>query len=74
MGEMMATTLELVDFDTEEPEGSSATLDDNGRITYEGDGVRDILESPLRTLPKERVFRDYAGWSNGYVVLKERKA
>lgn len=70
----MATTLELFDItgDTPEPTGSTATLADDGTVTYEGRGVQNIIARWLRVDKPEKVFSDFNKWSNGYQTLKRR--
>lgn len=67
-------TLELIDVSAEEPvpTGDTATLDSNGKITYKGNGVKAILAPWVKEHAPEEVFRQMAGWSNGYVSLRER--
>jgi hypothetical protein len=72
----MAQTLELVDLTGEQPEptGATATLDDTGRVTYEGDGVKAIIGKFLVGHSPTDVFEKMADWSNGYVMLRTREA
>jgi hypothetical protein len=69
----MAKTLVLVDETADPPEetGDSATLDDNGVVTYKGDGVKAIIAKWLRDQSPEEAFEDLTGWSNGYSSLRE---
>jgi hypothetical protein len=70
----MARVLELID-DTGErsvPLGDTATLE-NGRVTYEGNGVRQIISKWLVDHTAEEVFNNADGWSNGYASLRERE-
>lgn len=71
----MARVLELVDM-TEDPSvvmGDTATLEDTGKVTYQGDGVREIIAKFLVDNSGEDVFNKMADWSNGYVQLRERE-
>lgn len=70
----MATTLELFDItgDKPEPTGSTATLGDDGKVTYEGRGVENIIERWLDVNGPEKVFSDFTNWSNAYQTLKRR--
>lgn len=69
----MAITLEMIDVsgDVDEPTGQTATLEDDGTITYKGDGVKDLMAVPLRTMKPGKVFDRMNGWSNGYVALRK---
>lgn len=70
----MARTLELFDESGDESiaTGDTATLTDNGLLSYQGDGVKQILSVWLKGESPEDVFDNMRGWSNGYVSLKER--
>lgn len=67
--------LELVDISGKEPVvvGDTATLDQNGNITYKGPKVRDIISRFLAEHEPQEVFDKMANWSNGYVQLQERE-
>jgi hypothetical protein len=71
----MAQTLVLLDVTARLPKetGDSATLSDDGKVTYEGKGVENIIGRWLKVDPAEKVFNDFNGWSNGYASLKRRK-
>lgn len=65
--------LELWDMSGDEDEyaGASATLRDDGQITYTGRGLQAILSPYLDVDRKmDQVFNDLDGWSNGYIFLK----
>lgn len=70
----MARVLELVDVsgDKEVPTGDTATLDQNGKVTYKGAGVRDIVARFLVDHDSGEVFDKMTGWSNGYIALRNR--
>jgi hypothetical protein len=68
-------TLELFD-ETVSPAkatGHTATLRDDGQVTFAGNGVRSIISKWLVDHPAEEVFNKMAGWSNGYATLQERE-
>jgi len=67
--------LELVDITGDEPvvQDDTATLDQNGKITYKGGRVRDIISRFLNEHAPSEVFDKMANWSNGYVQLQERE-
>jgi hypothetical protein len=71
----MSRTLELVDVSGAKPEktGDTATLGNDGKVTYEGDGVRAIMSIWLAKRSPAEAFDLMNGWSNGYVSLQERK-
>lgn len=71
----MARTLELIDETTTPPQstGHTATLRDDGQVTYTGKGVQSIISKWLVDHPAEEVFNKMAGWSNGYATLQERE-
>lgn len=71
----MARVLELIDETGEEPEatGDTATLDQDGNVTYKGTGVQAIIQKWLAEDSASGVFDNMAGWSNGYMSLKERQ-
>lgn len=70
----MARTLELFDETGDSPvaTGDTATLTDNGLLSYQGEGVKQILSTWLKDEDPKDVFDNMRGWSNGYVSLKER--
>ncbi len=70
----MARVLELIDETVGDgvPTGDTATLRDDGRVTFDGNGVRSIISKWLVDHPPEEVFNEMAGWSNGYASLRER--
>jgi len=70
----MARVLELVDDTGAEsvPTRDTATLD-NGKVSYQGDGVKRIISKWLADHPAEEVFDKMDGWSNGYASLRERE-
>lgn len=70
----MAVTLELVDQTGIEPRatGDTATLSDEGKVTYSGSGVRHVLSVYLAAKSPEEVFRNMTNWSNGYVSLRKK--
>lgn len=72
----MAQTLELVDLTGEdaEPTGATATLDDAGHVTYQGDGVKAIIGKFLAGHSASDVFEKMSDWSNGYVMLRMKEA
>lgn len=71
----MARTLEVVDVtgSKDMPTGDTATLEDDGKVTFNGDQARAIMGRWLATHPAKEVFDKMAGWSNGYVSLMERE-
>lgn len=72
----MARMLVLMDENgpTSEPTGDSATLSDDGRhVSFQGDGVKDIISRWLVGHSPQEVFDKMAGWSNGYVSLQEKE-
>lgn len=71
----MARVLELVDISGDEPVtvDDTATLDQNGKVTYKGTRVRNIISTFLVDNDPEDVFDRMANWSNGYVQLQERE-
>lgn len=71
----MAVTLLLLDETSGKPvpTGDTATLSDDGSVTYRGDGVRNIIGKWLKEQPAAVVFENMAGWSNGYATLQERE-
>lgn len=71
----MARVLELIDETGDEPRptGDTATLDQNGNVTYKGEGVQGIIGKWLLGDSASNVFDNMAGWSNGYVSLKEKQ-
>lgn len=66
--------LEQVDVtvDPERGTGETATLHPDNRISYRGNGVRNILGPYLREGDPREVFRSMIDWSNGYVALRRR--
>jgi len=71
----VARTLVLMDEsgDASKSTGDSATLSDNGLVSYQGTGVRAIIGKWLAVDSPQNVFDNMRGWSNGYVSLQERK-
>lgn len=71
----MARVLELFDEtqDPAVPTGDTATLASTGKVTYQGKGVRNIIQKWLAVHPPNVVFRNVDGWSNGYVSLREKE-
>jgi hypothetical protein len=71
----MTRVLELLDETGEDPvpTGDTATIDPTGRVTYKGDGVRNIISKWLSSRSPDEVFDNMRGWSNGYVSLQERE-
>jgi hypothetical protein len=71
----MARVLEVVDVsgDKDVPSGDTATLEDDGSVTYKGTRARAIMSKWLVKHPASEVFDKMAGWSNGYVALMERE-
>jgi hypothetical protein len=71
----LARTLILVDEtgDTPRPTSDSATLANDGSVSYQGNGVRNIISKWLAENPADVVFKNAAGWSNGYATLQERE-
>lgn len=67
--------LELVDISGDEPVvlDDTATLDQNGKLTFNGGRVRDIIGRFLVNHEPEEVFDKMVNWSNGYVQLQERE-
>lgn len=67
-------TLDLIDITggKDQPTGDSATLD-GARVTYQGNGVKNILVTRLKEESPEDVFKNMNGWSNAYVMLRERR-
>jgi hypothetical protein len=70
----VARVLELIDDTGSEsvPSGDTATLDE-GKVTYQGNGVRAIIAKWLVDHPAEEVFNNADGWSNGWASLRERE-
>jgi hypothetical protein len=70
----MARVLELVDEsgDKPRPTGDEASLDQNGKVSYKGNGVRVIIGQYLVNHSADEVFDKMAGWSNGYSTLREK--
>lgn len=70
----MARVLELIDVtgDKDVPTGDTATLDQNGQVTYKGTGVKSVIEKWLVDNEPSDVFDKMTNWSNGYITLKER--
>jgi hypothetical protein len=66
--------LELIDISGEEPVvlEDSATLDQNGKVTYKGTRVKNIIGKFFDGHRPDEVFDKMADWSNGYVQLQER--
>lgn len=71
----MARVLELLDEtgSTSKPTGDTATLEDDGKVIYKGDGVKIVMSRWLINHSASDVFDKLAGWSNGYVTLQERR-
>lgn len=71
----MARVLDLMDETVSPPKatGHTATLRDDGQISFVGNGVRSIISKWLVDHPAEEVFNKMAGWSNGYATLQERE-
>lgn len=72
----MARTLEVMDISDDgstQPSGDTATLEDDGKVTYKGPRARAIISKWLVKHQPAEVFNDMAGWSNGYVALMERQ-
>lgn len=70
----LARTLELIDVSGDRPvaTGDTATLSDEGSLSFQGDGVKQILAPWVRDNSPEDLFNNFRGWSNGYVSLRER--
>lgn len=71
----MARVLELIDLGEDEDVtvGDTATLDQNGKVTYKGTGVQNIIAKFLVNHDGDEVFDKMNGWSNGYIALRERE-
>jgi hypothetical protein len=67
--------LELVDIAGDEPvvRNDTATLDQNGKVTFNGGTVRNIISRFLNGHEPSEVFDKMANWSNGYIQLQERE-
>lgn len=65
-------TLELINTVTTKPLGSTMTLED-GKLTFEGDGVKEIAAVFMDRFPPETVFKNLTNWSNGYLWLRPKK-
>lgn len=67
--------LELVDITGDEPvaQDDTATLDQSGKVTFNGGMVRNIISPFLNGHEPTEVFDRMANWSNGYVQLQERE-
>jgi len=71
----MTRVLELHDetVDSSTPTGQTATLNDDGTVTFDGDQIQAIMTQGLARYKPEKVFDNMAGWSNGYSAsIKER--
>ena len=72
---MATRVLELIDESTNpgQPTGDTATLNEDGSVSFQGNGVRNIFASYLLDHSPRRVFNELSGWSNRYVTLQERE-
>jgi hypothetical protein len=48
----------------------TATLDDDGELSYGSDAVRQIMAGRCARIGDEKAFASFAGWANGYVMSK----
>lgn len=65
-------TLELVDALTDEPLGSTATLE-NGKIIFDGDGIKQIGQNVLADHPAPKAFKRLMNWTNGYFLIRLKR-
>lgn len=67
-------TLDLYDITGDAPVRlDSVTLDDKGRLKYEGTKIKTMWRNRLAKFSAEEVFHTYTGWSNGYAALRLKK-